>query len=122
MSWPAPGWATASFYGLIASILLILALVAFMCYCYYPGGRHRSDVIDIGELPKYMLSGAKPYEEELYDEQRSEYTGPSDTEYYSEGGRGQVRFFNHLSSRTIYYLVHKPCRSLIYVVFLLVCV
>lgn len=67
-----PGWATASLIGLAASFAVCLLICLFLYFCYFPGGRNLSDVMEVHELSKYNRRIGD--EDEDYDvESYSEY-------------------------------------------------
>lgn len=88
------GAALYSFIGLLVCIVAAFTLCLWMYFCYFPGGRRRSDVIDIGQLPQYNLSGKLSGDEEddVVDGQ-SDYVTHSEADnslYNESGSRDQV--------------------------------
>eukprot|EP00271_Cylindrocystis_brebissonii_P003970 TRINITY_DN15266_c0_g1_i1.p1 TRINITY_DN15266_c0_g1~~TRINITY_DN15266_c0_g1_i1.p1 ORF type:complete len:113 (-),score=8.54 TRINITY_DN15266_c0_g1_i1:137-475(-) len=75
-----PGWATFSFFLMIASIISAILICLWLRFCFYPGGRRREDVIDASELPKYNPENQVD-EEAAYDESEA-YTTQSEDRYY----------------------------------------
>jgi hypothetical protein len=47
----AAAWA---FIGIIISIIVIIAVLLFLKYCYFPGGYKRNEVMDIGEYAIFI--------------------------------------------------------------------
>ena len=88
------GAALYSFIGMLVCVVAALTLCLGMYFCYFPGGRRRSDVIDIGQLPQYSLSGKVPADEEDdVEDGQSDYGTHSEADnssYYDSGSRDQV--------------------------------
>eukprot|EP00897_Mesotaenium_endlicherianum_P003594 jgi/Mesen1/3262/ME000019S02680 len=62
------GWAMASLILMIASVVLSVVLCIWLKIFYYPGGRKKSDVIDIGVLPMYTVAMQQQKEAEAEDQ------------------------------------------------------
>eukprot|EP00270_Netrium_digitus_P007038 TRINITY_DN2035_c0_g1_i5.p1 TRINITY_DN2035_c0_g1~~TRINITY_DN2035_c0_g1_i5.p1 ORF type:complete len:177 (+),score=29.58 TRINITY_DN2035_c0_g1_i5:169-699(+) len=71
--------AVFSFFLVVGCILLSVGTFVWLKFCYYPGGLKRNQVMDIGELPMYDLSGGKDGDPNYDHETES---------YYDDGGYG----------------------------------
>lgn len=73
---------------MIASVALSILICVYLFVCYFPGGRNRRDVIDIGDLPKYNLSAkaVRDEDDDGYDEGATEtdYTRQNTEEFYEQ--------------------------------------
>lgn len=107
------GWAEASLFIIIGSIVFSVLACLCLCFCYYPGGRKRSEVMDVGVLPLYNVSyqqHQKEEEEEDWAESEAGVGPNRDEDMYQDAPHGQADRPAPLDTRDDLYAEELPVR------------